>query len=79
MLAFDQKCNPGLPPAETLGLVDSQPLLTVRPCPRLALEAKVVGGKGNDPQTAIFVPFADAGAGGGEYRVWLETPGMAAK
>ena len=60
-----------------LGLVESQPLLTLRPGPSLAFEAKVVGGKGKGPQTAVFVPFADAGAGGGEYRVWLRAPGAA--
>ena len=77
MLAFDHENNPGLPPSKTLGLVESQPLLTLRPGPSLAFEAKVVGGKEKGPQTAVFVPFADAGAGGGEYRVWLRAPGVA--
>ena len=75
VLALDQQDNPGLPPSKTLGLVDSQPLLTVKSGSGLAFEGKVVGPKGNGRQTAIFVPFADAGAGGGEYRVWLRAPG----
>jgi DUF1680 family protein len=79
VLAFEEPINPGLPPAETLGLVSSQPQLTLMPGPRLDFQAKVVGKKGNNPQTAIFVPFADAGADGGEYRVWLQAPGAAAK
>ena len=41
VLAFDQQNNPGLPPSKTLGLVESQPLLTLRPGPSLAFEAKV--------------------------------------
>ena len=73
VLAFNQESNPGLPLAKTLGLVDVKPLLTIKSGPRLAFEAKVVGQKGNDPQTAIFVPFAEAGTGGSEYRVWLNT------
>jgi len=79
VLAFDQECNPGLPPAMTLGLVDTQPLLSFKPGSRLAFEAKVVGANGNVPQAALFVPFADAGSGGGEYRVWLSEPGATVK
>src|SRR5271157_5498155 len=75
VLAFDQENNPGLPPAKTVGLVGSQPLLTLKPGSRLAFEGKVVGKTGDDPRTAVFVPFADAGADGGEYRVWLRAPG----
>ena len=78
VLAFDQDRNPGLAQSTgQWGLVESQPLLTLRPGPGLALEGKVIGAKG--PQTAIFVPFADAGAAGGEYRVWLRAPGVAAR
>ena len=72
VLAFDQQDNAGLPPAEMLGLVGLHPAVTLKPGSRLAFEAKVRGKDGNDPQTATFVPFADAGAGGGEYRVWLQ-------
>ncbi|MGO9114304.1 MAG: glycoside hydrolase family 127 protein [Thermoguttaceae bacterium] len=79
VLAFDQANNPGLPPSKTLGLIDSQPLLTLEPESRLVFEGKVVAQKGDEPKTAIFVPFADAGSGGGAYRVWLRAPGASAK
>jgi hypothetical protein len=79
VLAVDRDDNPGLPSLKTLGLVDSQPLLTLKPGSRLAFEGKVVGQKGGDATAAVFVPFADAGAGGGEYRVWLRAPGVPAK
>ena len=71
VLAFDRDLNPSRPAARRVGLTESHPLLTRKPGPRLAFKAKIVGQKGNDPQTAVFVPFADAGAGGGEYCVWL--------
>ncbi len=74
VLAFDQERNQGLPPSSSLGLVDSQPLLRLKPGSGLAFEGKVFGQNGDDVQTAIFVPFADAGAGGGEYRIWLRAP-----
>jgi len=79
VLALDQDRNPGLPPPKTLRLVDFQPLLTPMPGSSLAFKGKVSDGKGNGPQTAIFVPFADAGAGGGEYCVWLRAPGSPTK
>ena len=79
VLAFDQLNNPGLLPPETFSLVRSQPLLAANPGSGLTFAAKVVGRKGNDLQTAIVVPFADAGQGGSEYRVWMRAPGAAAK
>jgi hypothetical protein len=29
-----------------------------------------------NPQPAVFVPFADAGANGGRFQVWLHAPGV---
>ncbi len=75
VLAFDQESNSGLRSSRMLGLRDSQPDLDPMSGSGLRFEGKVAGPKGNDPQTAIFVPFADAGAGGGEYRVWLRVAG----
>ena len=77
VLAFDYQSNPDLVPLKRpLTLIESQPLLTVRPGSHLTFEAKIMGEKGKGPQTAIFLPFADAGTGGGQYRVWLRAPGV---
>jgi len=78
VLAFDQDHNPGfVPPKRVFGRIVSHPLVTLRPGSNLTYEAQVVGTKRNDSQTVTFVPFADAGAGGGEYRVWLREPAAA--
>jgi uncharacterized protein len=78
VLAYDESLNPGLPAAKSLGLVDSQPRLTLQPGRKLAFSVKLVGRTGTDLKTAVFVPFADAGAEGGEYRIWMRAPGVAA-
>jgi DUF1680 family protein len=76
VLAYDESRNPGLPPANELGLVQGEPKLTLESGPDLAFRGQVVGRKGSEPKPAIFVPFADAGSTGGAYRVWLRAPGV---
>jgi DUF1680 family protein len=76
VLAYDQARNPGLPPADSAGLIDRQPLVSLEPGPDLALRGQVVGRNTRKLQAAIFVPFADAGSTGGLYRVWLRVPGV---
>ncbi|MGO8903508.1 MAG: hypothetical protein ACLQU5_34980, partial [Isosphaeraceae bacterium] len=78
VLAYDQARNPGLPAAAAIGLVHESTELTVQPGPNLAFRGPVVGRKGDRPVQAVFVPFADAGSTGGNYRVWLRAPGVAA-
>jgi len=78
VLAYDQKLNPKLPAPSALGLVESQPTLTLKPGIELAFGTQVVGGIGSMPKPATLVTFADAGAEGGVYRVWLHAPGVAA-
>jgi DUF1680 family protein len=76
ILAYDASMNVGLPPATTLGLLSDNPPFALEPGPGLRFLGRVVGRKTDDPKTAVFVPFADAGAGGGAYRVWLRAPGL---
>jgi hypothetical protein len=76
VLACDQQRNAALPSLSTLGFVESQPRLALNTDRGLTFDAKVVGSQGGEPATATFTTFADAGAGGGEYRVWLRAPGL---
>ena len=71
VLACDQQQNTALPALRSLALVDSQPLLTLEAGRELTFDAKVVARKGGEPATATLTTFADAGAGGGDYRIWL--------
>ena len=75
VLAYDQARNPGLPPVSAIGLVRESTELTIQPGPSLAFRGpRGVGRKGDRPSQAVFVPFADAGSTGGDYRVWLRSP-----
>ncbi len=76
VLAYDEARNPDGPSARSAGLVKVERLKRL-PGPGLALAGKVVGRNSDDPKPAVFVPFADAGATGGAYRVWLRAPGVA--
>jgi DUF1680 family protein len=78
VLAYDQARNPGLPTAPAIGLLGKSEELTLLPEPSLALKGPVIDRKGEKPSQAVFVPFADAGATGGIYRVWLRAPGVTA-
>ncbi len=74
VLACDQKRNAALPPLDTLRFAESKPRLAPETDRELSFHAKVVGGDSGQPVTATFTTFADAGADGGEYRVWLGAP-----
>jgi DUF1680 family protein len=75
VLAYDQASNPGLLQARLAGLLDEQPKLTMEPGPRLVFRGPIVGRGSDEKRRAVFVPFADAGSTGGDYRVWLRAPG----
>ena len=79
VLACDQQQNTALPPLRSLGFVASEPLWTLKMGPELTFDAKVVGRKGSTPVTATLTTFADAGAEGGVYRIWLRAPGVPAR
>jgi DUF1680 family protein len=74
VLAFDQSLNPGLPPANQIGLLAGK-WFKLLPQEALAFRGPVAG-LDDRKYGATFVPFADAGACGGTYRVWLRAPGV---
>ncbi|MGO9470668.1 MAG: glycoside hydrolase family 127 protein, partial [Isosphaeraceae bacterium] len=78
VLAYDRARNPGLPSASAIGLVGDSTELAIQPGPSLALRGPVAVPKGDRRIQAIFVPFADAGSTGGDYRVWLRAAGVSA-
>jgi DUF1680 family protein len=71
VLVCDQDHNGGIAADDALAFVDARPSLTPKPGRELAFEAKVAPSKDARPETRVFVPFADAGASGGQYCVWL--------
>lgn len=75
VLAYDQRLNPNQPAPEQLGLAGSKPLCTLEPSKQLAFKAQLVGTNSDETMSALFVSFADAGAKGSIYRVWLRAPG----
>jgi uncharacterized protein len=75
VLAHDQKRNPGMPAPKSIVLTDAQPLLTLQSGLPLRFTTQVTVPGRQEPQTAILSTFADAGADGGTYGVWLLAPG----
>ena len=75
VLAYDQARNPSGDPPPALGWAPydgSSPISLKSPGgPVLQWEAKVRSARNPEPHPATLVPFADAGATGGRYRVWL--------
>ncbi len=71
VLAYDHDRIGGIPADDALALVDAHPSLTPKPGRELAFDVRVATSKGAPPAARVFVPFADAGSGGGQYRVWL--------
>jgi DUF1680 family protein len=59
-----------------VSFADDKPARLVQAREPLQIVADLnIQGRPGGAKPAIFVPFADAGAGGGEYRVWLPAPG----
>ncbi|MCX7048523.1 MAG: glycoside hydrolase family 127 protein [Candidatus Sumerlaeota bacterium] len=75
VLAYDESRNKGLPAAATLALAESadQGRLALTPLAggELVFQARVRTAPDAQPTIAVFVPFADAGADGGRYQVWM--------
>jgi uncharacterized protein len=75
VLAYDQKNNPGLPPAASLGLLESKAApVTLKEGNSLAFEGYIIAPRLARAERVTLVTFADAGADGGDYRVWLRAP-----
>jgi uncharacterized protein len=76
VLAYDEKKNPGLPAATAVGLAEvAKPPFVLQPGEPLTFQAEVRTRRLTEPRPALFVAFADAGADGGAYRVWVRAPG----
>ena len=75
VLAYDQQRNAGLPSVRNVGLVDSQPLLTLKTDPQLSFKAKIVGRNGGEPLTATLTTFADAGTAAA-FTAFGSAPGL---
>ena len=71
VLAYDQDRNGGLAADDSLALVNAKSSLIPKDGRQLAFDVRVATDAEKKPTTRVFVPFADAGAGGGQYRVWL--------
>jgi len=81
VLAYDERRNPGGPPAASLALAPppDQPPVSLLPS-RGAVPVWVGSVRPRRDaaiRTAEFVPFAEAGSDGGRYRIWLAAPGAA--
>lgn len=72
VLAYDEKLNPDLPPAKIVTLAADA---VAKPVGDLKYEAPIQIGKDGPIKNATFVPFAQAGATGGRFAVWLRAPG----
>jgi uncharacterized protein len=79
VLAYDTAVDPGGDPPAAVALADSHgyPAVTwLAGVPEsLRFSAVVRSARHPEPRPAVLVPFADAGEGGGVYRVWLRAPG----
>lgn len=75
VLAYPGSDNPGSPAPQTIGLTGVQPAAVLQDGPGLAFKARLLG-PGSVPLSATLVTFADAGADGGVYRIWLRAPGV---
>jgi hypothetical protein len=73
VLAYDESRNKGLPPASRIALAQEETLMLgaikLKDGPGLELEVPIRTASGT--AKATFVPFAEAGAEGGRFRVWL--------
>lgn len=80
VLAYDNTFNPGLPSAGSVALAGGVDGMTCEPEPGGALRfaARFRRGTG-DAFAGTLVPYADAGAGGTSFRVWLPQPFTSAK
>jgi hypothetical protein len=71
VLAYDEKLNPNLPSARLVTLAANA---TAKPLGDNKFEAPIAF-KDGTTKNAVFVPFADAGASGSRFAVWLRAPG----
>ncbi|MHB0956637.1 MAG: glycoside hydrolase family 127 protein [Pirellulaceae bacterium] len=79
VLAYDQQKDPMREAPPLLGIVaenQAAPVTLVTAAEgALTFSAKVRSARHPAPRDVVLVPFADAGAGGGRFQVWLSAPG----
>lgn len=79
VLAYDQSFNPGGDPAAALGWgpEDGSASAALRSSGGAVMQwdVRVRSARNPEPRAATLVAFADAGATGGRYRVWLRAAG----
>lgn len=82
VLAYDQEENPKGPAPAAIGLTENSAKGTLEQekgdQQKLVFECAAAGRKGAEKIMARLTPFADAGADGNNYRVWLRAPGVEA-
>ncbi len=71
ILAADSALNPQVESVQALRLAGNPEPVPAGPAGALRFSTSVRGPWDNAPRAITLVPFADAGATGGEYRVWL--------
>jgi uncharacterized protein len=71
VLAYDAALNPQFPPASLVGFADDKAMRLAPGRGSFQVLADVNSSRLSGVKPAVFVPFADAGSGGGEYQVWL--------
>jgi len=77
VLAYDQARNAEGPTPQTAGYASNAPA-ALQPAGNgpLAWATHVVARRSKEPLAAVLSTFADAGADGSRYRVWLRAPGV---
>ena len=79
VMAYDESLNRGLPVPAALGLTEaSPPFELIGEKNDLVFTTRLSTRKPGEIVTARFTTFADAGATGSRYRVWLRAPGVTA-
>jgi hypothetical protein len=76
VFAYDSAANPDFASPSMIGFAEKAlPRVASMAAGQLQLAADVHSARNSQPKPARFVPFADAGASRGTYKVWLPAPG----
>lgn len=78
VLAYDEARNPKGPSPAAVGLTEASANGKLAGGKALVFECAAAGRKAGETSAVKLVPFADAGAKGEMYRVWLRAPGVSA-
>jgi len=76
VLAYDVARNPDFAAPGAMGFVEVETAFTRKSGDALAFEARLRSARDATPRPATFLPFADTGADGGAYRIWLRAAGV---